>query len=87
MLLDKVGRIISLYDIYGNLLTQKQQDVMRLYYEEDLSLGEIAEELKISRQAVYDIIKRSEQALEKYEKKLGLLEKRTSKGRLRDEEW
>lgn len=65
--------MILLYDFYGKLLTPKQREVMRLYYEEDLSLGEIAEELKISRQAVHDILRRSEQALEKYEKKLGLL--------------
>ncbi|MGB9791669.1 MAG: YlxM family DNA-binding protein [Thermacetogeniaceae bacterium] len=79
MLLDKAGRIVLLYDIYGNLLTPKQRDVIRLYYEEDLSLGEIAEELKISRQAVYDILKRSEQALERYEEKLGLLERNSLK--------
>ncbi|HHW41442.1 MAG TPA: YlxM family DNA-binding protein [Syntrophomonadaceae bacterium] len=70
----KAGRMVLLYDFYGKLLTPKQQEVVRLYYEEDLSLGEIAEELKITRQAVYDILKRSEQALEKYERKLGLLE-------------
>lgn len=74
MLLHKAGRMVLLYDFYGKLLTPKQQEVVRLYYEEDLSLGEIAEELKITRQAVYDILKRSEQALEKYERKLGLLE-------------
>lgn len=87
MLLNKAGRIVSLYDIYGNLLTPKQRDVIRLYYEEDLSLGEIAEELKISRQAVYDILKRSEQALERYEKKLGLLERSSFQGTLGTEEW
>ncbi len=79
MLLHKAGRMVLLYDFYGKLLTPKQQEVMRLYYEEDLSLGEIAEELKITRQAVYDILKRSEQALEKYERKLGLLEGNSKK--------
>lgn len=74
MLLHKAGRMVLLYDFYGKLLTPKQQEVMQLYYEQDLSLSEIAEELKITRQAVYDILKRSEQSLEKYEKKLGLLD-------------
>lgn len=46
---------------------------MHLYYERDLSLGEIAADLKVSRQAVYDTLKRSEKALERFEVKLGLL--------------
>jgi len=71
--------MVLLYDFYGKLLTPKQQEVMQLYYEQDLSLSEIAEELKITRQAVYDILKRSEQALEKYERKLGLLEGNSKK--------
>ncbi len=73
MLLSKLGRVMLLYDFYGSLLTSKQQEVMRLYYEHDLSLGEIAAELKISRQAVHDILKRAERSLEAYEAKLGLL--------------
>lgn len=71
--MSKLGRIMLLYDFYGSLLTSKQQEVMRLYYEHDLSLGEIAVELKISRQAVHDILKRAERSLEAYEAKLGLL--------------
>lgn len=73
MLLNKLGRIALLYDFYGTLLTSKQQEVMRLYYEQDLSLAEIAKELKVSRQAVYDILRRAEIALEKYEKRMGLM--------------
>lgn len=73
MLLKKVGRMTLLYDFYGNLLTPKQQEIMHLYYERDLSLGEIAADLKVSRQAVYDTLKRSEKALERFEVKLGLL--------------
>lgn len=74
MLPDKAGRMLLLYDFYGKLLTTKQQQVMHFYYEEDFSLGEIAQELQISRQAVHDTLRRSEHALEKYEKKLGLVE-------------
>ncbi|MCR1898136.1 putative DNA-binding protein [Irregularibacter muris] len=68
-------KISLLYDFYGELLTEKQKKVLDLYYNQDLSLGEIAEELSITRQAVYDNIKRSEKLLNHYEKKLGLVEK------------
>lgn len=66
---------VILLDIYGNMLTDKQRDVMELYYWEDLSLGEIAESRNITRQAVRDSIKRSEQTLGEFEEKLGLAEK------------
>lgn len=65
----------NLFDFYGNLLTDKQQEIFRYYIIDDLSLGEIAEELNISRQAVYDTFKRSKKVLEGYETKLGLLDK------------
>ncbi len=73
MKLDKFGRMALLSDFYGELLTARQQEVFRYYYEEDLSLGEIAENLDITRQAVHDNLKRAESALENYEHKLGLL--------------
>ncbi len=73
MILSKLGRITLLFDLYGPLLTPKQREAVRLYYEQDLSLGEIAEECRVSRQAVYDLLRRAENALEKYEQKLGLL--------------
>lgn len=63
----------ELYDFYGQLLTQRQQEFMDLYYREDLSLGEIAERFDVSRQAVYDNLRRSETLLEGYEEKLQLL--------------
>lgn len=62
-------------DCYQDLLTEKQQTYLELYYEEDLSLSEIAEELDVSRNAVYDNLKRAVMLLEDYEKKLHLLEK------------
>lgn len=64
-----------LYSIYKTMLTEKQNDILALYLEEDFSLGEISEELKISRQAAHDAIKRSEQLLRDYESKLGMLAK------------
>ncbi|WP_370621854.1 putative DNA-binding protein [Bacillus sp. JCM 19034] len=62
-----------LFDFYQSLLTQKQRKYMSLYYLDDFSLGEIAEEFHVSRQAVYDNIKRTEAMLEEYENKLKLL--------------
>ena len=62
-----------LFDFYQSLLTSKQKSYMSLYYLDDFSLGEIAEEYDVSRQAVYDNIKRTEAMLEQYEEKLLLL--------------
>jgi predicted DNA-binding protein YlxM (UPF0122 family) len=64
-----------IYDFYGPLLTERQRDIYQMYYAQDMSLGEIAEQLEISRQAVYDMIKRSAAILEDYESKLELLSK------------
>ncbi|QXM05895.1 YlxM family DNA-binding protein [Crassaminicella indica] len=72
---EKIVQMSLLYDFYGQLLTKKQQQVLGLYYNDDLSLGEIAEQLGVSRQAVYDTIKRSEKLLFEYEKKLKLVYK------------
>lgn len=68
-------RLGNLFAFYGELLTAKQQDILELYCHNDLSLGEISEDLEISRQAVYDTIRRSEKLLESYEDKLGLMER------------
>ena len=70
--LNKVLRVGELYDFYGALLTDKQRDCLNMHYLQDLSLGEIAEEFGVSRQAVHDILRRAEQTLEDYEEKLGL---------------
>lgn len=64
-----------LFDFYGPLLTDRQKEIYQMYYGEDLSLGEIAEQLEISRQAVYDIVKRSSKILADFESKLGLVNK------------
>lgn len=64
-----------LFDFYGQLLTDKQRDIVELYYADDLSLSEISEHLGISRQGVYDALKRAESTLEEYEARLGLVEK------------
>lgn len=74
-MIEKMVNVVLLKDFYGPLLTVKQQDILSLYYEQDLSLSEIANNMEISRQAIFDILKRAELALETYEKKLGLVEK------------
>ncbi|WNF31802.1 putative DNA-binding protein [Aeribacillus composti] len=75
MLLEKTTRMNYLFDFYQSLLTPKQKSYMSLYYLDDYSLGEIAEEYNVSRQAVYDNIKRTEMMLEEYEQKLQLFKK------------
>lgn len=62
----------ELFDTYGELLTSRQQEILKLSIQEDLSYGEIAEELGISRAAVLDAVKRGEKLLAEYEKAIGL---------------
>ncbi len=71
-MLEKRSHIVFLNDFYGPLLTPKQQEAMSLHYENDWSLAEIAEHMQITRQAVHDILKRAEMALQEYENRLGL---------------
>ena len=75
MKIDEVIQTSLLYDFYGSLLTDRQREVMELYYGENLSLSEIAAEISISRQGVHDALKNAERALHEYEQKLGLVEK------------
>jgi predicted DNA-binding protein YlxM (UPF0122 family) len=73
--LEKTNRVNLLFDFYAPLLTEKQRTIMACYFHDNLSLGEIAGELAVSRQAVYEHIKRAETTLDDYERKLQLLEK------------
>ena len=72
---EKLIEMCLLLDIYGKLLTERQRDLVDFYYNEDLSLGEIAENLSISRQGVRDGLIHAEEALRSYEEKLGLMGK------------
>ncbi len=82
MELEKTKRVNDLIDLYGTLLTSNQLNILELYYMEDLSLKEISEELNISRNAVFDSLKRSLNILEDYETKLELLKKDEIKSEL-----
>ena len=67
----------SLYDIYKELLTEKEQIAFEEHYVEDLSMQEIADNLNVSKSNIGMIVKRTEQKLEEYERKLHILEKNT----------
>lgn len=71
--MEQFVRANLLLDFYGQLLTERQLNACRLYYEENHSLGEIAAELGISRQAVHDTLRRAIASLEGYEERLGLV--------------
>lgn len=84
-MLEKTTRMNYLFDFYQALLTPKQRSYMEMYYLEDLSLGEIAETFEVSRQAVYDNIRRTEAMIESYEKKLHLYDRFKERSGLLDE--
>lgn len=67
-------RFSALLDVYGDMLTEKQRDMLDLYYNSDLSLSEIAQDEGISRQGVRDSIKRGEEALLEMNEKIGVME-------------
>ncbi len=73
--MDKIFLVTMLYDFYGELLTDKQRAVLERHYLDDLSLNEIGLEQGTTRQAVMDIVKRSEKILRHYENKLHLVER------------
>ena len=71
--MEKIVEQGLLYDFYGELLTAHQKKIYEDFVYHDLSLSEIAEEYKISRQAAFDLIRRCDQALQNYEEKLKLV--------------
>jgi len=74
-----------LLDYYGELLTRHQVNILSEYYNEDLSMNEIADNLMISKSAVQDLIKRSLVQMNDYEKKLKLIEKDKKFNKILDE--
>lgn len=74
-LLSKKEYIINLYDVYKDLLTEKQKDYFESYYYNDMSLSEIASEHNVSRNAVFSSLKQIENSLNEYEEKLNLNKK------------
>jgi len=73
--MEKIFKQALLYDFYGELLTEHQRSVYEDAVYNDMSLGEIAEEYRISRQGVHDLIKRCDRILQEYEDKLQLVSK------------
>ena len=73
--MDKILRKSLLYDFYGELLTELQKNIYEDIIMNDLSYSEVAREEGISRQGVYDLVKRCDKILEEYEEKLHLVEK------------
>lgn len=73
--MDDLTKRALLFDFYGSLLTKKQRDIYDLYRQQDLSLGEISELQGVSRTAVYDLNKRTDEVLNHYEARLGLVQK------------
>ncbi|HZK86154.1 MAG TPA: putative DNA-binding protein [Desulfosporosinus sp.] len=73
--MEEIAKRALLVDFYGPLLTEKQRNVWDLHYQQDLSLAEIAEVEHISRQAIHDLIKRTERILVEYEDKLRLVQR------------
>lgn len=83
--MEKKIKISMLCEIYGKLLTEKQLEILNDYYNNDLSLTEIAENNSITRQAVLDIIKKGENKLFEFEEKLSIMEKTIKQEKLLQE--
>jgi len=73
--MDELTEISLLLDFYGQLITKRQFEILDLHYNNDYSLGEIAEQMNISRQGVYDNIKKGKAALGGLEEKLKLIDR------------
>ena len=83
--MEKKIKVSLLLDIYGKLLTDKQYQMLDDYYNNDLSLAEVAENAGITRQAVRDNLLKGEKNLNEYEQKLGLLKKSLKNQKILDE--
>lgn len=81
----KTLRMNYLFDFYQSLLTNKQRNYLELFYLEDYSLSEIADTFNVSKQAVYDNIRRTGDLVEDYEKKLELYQKFEQRREIYDE--
>ena len=84
-MIDKFTKESLLFDFYGQLLSTRKRQVTGLYYGEDLSLSEIAEQFGISRSSVHESLKSAEKSLEEYEEKLGLVKKYFERAEIKDE--
>lgn len=82
MSLEKTILMVELFDLYQDLLTERQRAMLALYYEEDFTLQEIAEHYGISRQGVHDNLRRGEESLEHYESLIQLKHIRNEKKQL-----
>jgi predicted DNA-binding protein YlxM (UPF0122 family) len=80
LLKNQTYRMTMLFDFYGELLTERQKEFFDLYYNEDLSLSEIAENAGISRQGVRDVIVRAEAMMQEIEDKTGIIKRFLSRG-------
>lgn len=85
MRMDKSIKISMLLDVYGKLLTERQFDIVDLYYNQNLSLSEIADELRVTRQAIRKSLVEAEKNLFVFEEKLGFLSKKARRDELLDE--
>jgi Uncharacterized protein conserved in bacteria len=75
--MEEILEVSMLLDFYGQLITRRQYEILDLHYNNDYSLSEIAQEMNISRQGVYDNIKRGKAALNELEEKLKLIRRFT----------
>lgn len=75
MKLEKMIYLGSLFDLYGKMLTQKQQQIFKCYYFDDISLSEIAEINKVTKQAIKDCLDKTEKLLLEYEENLKFYDK------------
>ena len=81
---DRTLEMTLLFDFYGELLTERQKSCFALYHDEDLSLGEIAELMEISRQGVRDLLVRAEVTLTEAEEKIGFVRRHSQQRKLLD---